>query len=159
MRHFQIPSLGYDVSSRTGTGRFEVWDEAKTDAYVIETIDQSARAKWIQRLGKNESSQDSWLENNRQRPKSWASTVSNESSCSSSTRESDSTDSTMDTNGNTQTTQVNGSYSPTLDHSIELSVSLSLWKPRFWAWDFQMDTTTPLRTAEISNEVELVDSC
>ncbi|CCD63467.2 DH domain-containing protein [Caenorhabditis elegans] len=143
---FCIPiiSLGYDTSSRTGASRFEVWDDAKTDAYVIETIDQTARTKWIQRLGKSETAQDACLEN-RQRPKSWASTVSNESSCSSSTRESDSTDSTMDTNGNTQTTQVDVPYSPTLDSSIDLS--------------FQMDTTTPLRTSEINNEVELVDSC
>ncbi|CAI2356670.1 unnamed protein product [Caenorhabditis sp. 36 PRJEB53466] len=142
---FCIPilSLGYDLSSRTGASRFEVWDEAKTDAYVIETVDQAARTKWIQRLGKNEpSSQETWLEN-RQRPKSWASTVSNESSCSSSTRESDSTDSTMDTNGNTQTTQIDAPYSPTLDQTLELS----------------MDTTTPLRAPEVNNEVELVDSC
>ncbi|UMM39905.1 hypothetical protein L5515_016758 [Caenorhabditis briggsae] len=140
---FCIPiiSLGYDTSSRSSSNRFEVWDEAKTDAYVIETIDPTARSKWIQRLGKSESSQDAWLEN-RQRPKSWASTVSNESSCSSSTRESDSTDSAMDTNGNTQTTQVNVPYSPTMDSQLDLTMD-----------------TTPLRTAEINNEVELVDSC
>ncbi|PIC16372.1 hypothetical protein B9Z55_023002 [Caenorhabditis nigoni] len=140
---FCIPiiSLGYDTSSRSSSNRFEVWDEAKTDAYVIETIDPAARSKWIQRLGKSESSQDAWLEN-RQRPKSWASTVSNESSCSSSTRESDSTDSAMDTNGNTQTTQVNVPYSPTMDSQLDLTMD-----------------TTPLRTAEINNEVELVDSC
>ncbi|EFO89778.1 CRE-CGEF-1 protein [Caenorhabditis remanei] len=158
---FCIPiiSLGYDASSRTGATRFEVWDEAKTDAYVIETVDQSARTKWIQRLGKSESSQDTWLENNRQRPKSWASTVSNESSCSSSTRESDSTDSTMDTNGNTQTTQVDVPYSPTLDGSLDLTVSLDSISEVFNKNAlFQMDTT-PLRAAEISNEVELVDSC
>uniref|UniRef100_A0A1I7TCU1 DH domain-containing protein n=1 Tax=Caenorhabditis tropicalis TaxID=1561998 RepID=A0A1I7TCU1_9PELO len=139
---FCIPiiSLGYDASSRTGANRFEVWDEAKTDAYVIETADPSARTKWIQRLGKSETSQDAWLEN-RQRPKSWASTVSNESSCSSSTRESDSTDSAMDTNGNTQTTQVSVPYSPTLDGSLDLTMD-----------------TTQIRT-EVNNEVELVDSC
>ncbi|CAL2048296.1 unnamed protein product [Caenorhabditis brenneri] len=126
-----IISLGHEAASGTGAGRFEVWDEAKTDAYVIETIDPSARTKWIQRLGKSDTSQDTWLEN-RQRPKSWASTVSNESSCSSSTRESDSAESTLDTNGNTQTTRVNVPYSPTLDGHLDLTL--------------QMDTT-PLRAA------------
>ncbi|CAL2047899.1 unnamed protein product [Caenorhabditis brenneri] len=61
---FCIPmtSLGHEVASRTGEGRFEVWDKAKTDAYVIETIDPSARTKWIQRLGKSDTSQDTWLD-------------------------------------------------------------------------------------------------
>ncbi|EGT58189.1 hypothetical protein CAEBREN_15613 [Caenorhabditis brenneri] len=57
---FCIPiiSLGHEATSRTGAGRFEVWDEDKTDAYVIETIDPSARTKWIQRLGKSDTSQN-----------------------------------------------------------------------------------------------------
>ncbi|CAL2047953.1 unnamed protein product [Caenorhabditis brenneri] len=61
---FCIPiiSLGHEAASRTGAGRFEVWDEAKTAAYVIETIDPSARTKWIRRLGKSDMSQDTWLD-------------------------------------------------------------------------------------------------
>ncbi|CAL2048386.1 unnamed protein product [Caenorhabditis brenneri] len=56
-----IISLGHEATSRTGAGRFEVWDEDKADAYVIETIDPSARTKWIQRLGKSDTSQDTLL--------------------------------------------------------------------------------------------------
>ena len=45
----------------------------------------------------------------RQRPKSWTSTASNESSCSQSTRNSDDSNSTVDSNGNTQTATIFGS--------------------------------------------------
>ena len=93
MKNFQALSLGFSESSRTGTGRFEIWDEAKVEAYVIETLDPAARLRWTERLTKVMGAPEGYvLENRQQRPKSWASTVSNESSCSSSTRESDSSE-------------------------------------------------------------------
>ena len=84
--------------------RFEVWDEAKVDAYAVEPVDSSHRERWINRLGGRfvyslEKSYNTFTcrlggdfemrDLDRQRPKSWTSTASNESSCSQSTRTSD----------------------------------------------------------------------
>ncbi|CAL2048243.1 unnamed protein product [Caenorhabditis brenneri] len=52
-----IISLGHKEASQPGAERVEVWYEAKTDAYVIKTIDPNARTKWIERLGKSDASQ------------------------------------------------------------------------------------------------------
>ncbi|CAD6185185.1 unnamed protein product [Caenorhabditis auriculariae] len=135
-------SLGFADSSRSGINRFELWDEAKTDAYVIEPLEASLRERWIERLGKN-CLQDGYVLENRQRPKSWASTMSNESSCSTSTRESDSGDSQMDTNGNTQSVGP-GPYSPIESPLLDVT---SL-----------METVPVLPTEDPQGE-ELVDSC
>ncbi|CAI5455475.1 unnamed protein product [Caenorhabditis angaria] len=130
-----ILSLGFAETSRTGASRFELWDEAKVDAYVIESIDSASRQKWIDRLSKTVGSNNetfSTYENRQQRPESWASTVSNESSCSSSTRDSNSGDSQMDTNGNSHMT-LTDQYASTEE-----------------PLDISKDT---------ESEVELVDSC
>ncbi|OZC05929.1 hypothetical protein X798_07092 [Onchocerca flexuosa] len=43
-------SLGFSETSKTSSTRFEVWDETKSEAYVVQPIDESARIKWIQQL-------------------------------------------------------------------------------------------------------------
>ncbi|EGT32718.1 hypothetical protein CAEBREN_02634 [Caenorhabditis brenneri] len=56
-----ISTLEYTADSRddlcTEKRRFEVWEEAKTDGYVIEIFDPMARTKWIKYLGKSDASQ------------------------------------------------------------------------------------------------------
>lgn len=84
---FQMSSLGFSELSRSGGSRFELWDEAKSDAYAVETLDAEQRQRWIQRLSRVAPREDQLV---RQRPKSWTSTISNDSTCSSSTRSSDS---------------------------------------------------------------------
>ncbi|KAK6031267.1 hypothetical protein OSTOST_02581, partial [Ostertagia ostertagi] len=60
------------------------------------------RQRWIQRLSRVAPREDQLV---RQRPKSWTSTISNDSTCSSSTRSSDS-EVPVDTNGNSKSTAV-----------------------------------------------------
>ncbi|EPB69353.1 hypothetical protein ANCCEY_11560 [Ancylostoma ceylanicum] len=83
----QMSSLGFSECSRSGGTRFELWDEAKSDAYAVETCDVEQRSRWIHRLSRVVPREDQLI---RQRPKSWTSTISNDSTCSSSTRSSDS---------------------------------------------------------------------
>ncbi|VDM59768.1 unnamed protein product [Angiostrongylus costaricensis] len=87
---FNMSSLGFSENSRFGGSRFDLWDEAKSDAYVIELCDVEYRSLWIVRLSRmvhREGQQEQLV---RQRPKSWTSTISNESTCSASTKSSDS---------------------------------------------------------------------
>ncbi|VIO88460.1 RhoGEF domain containing protein [Brugia malayi] len=82
-------SLGFSETSKTSSARFEVWDETKNEAYVVQPIDESARIKWIQRLYSQQ--------HRPMRPQSWASTISTDSIRSSDTT----TDgSVVDGNGN-----------------------------------------------------------
>uniref|UniRef100_A0A1I8ENY1 RhoGEF domain-containing protein n=1 Tax=Wuchereria bancrofti TaxID=6293 RepID=A0A1I8ENY1_WUCBA len=95
-------SLGFSETSKTSSARFEVWDETKNEAYVVQPIDESARIKWIQRLyrivservtHRNRLSQ----QHRPMRPQSWASIISTDSIRSSDTT----TDSSVvDGNGN-----------------------------------------------------------
>ena len=82
-------SLGFSDASRTGLNRFEVWDEAKIDAFAVEPVDPAHRERWINRLGGRLDADFEMRDLDRSRPKSWISTTSNESSCSQSTRTSD----------------------------------------------------------------------
>ncbi|CAB3400684.1 unnamed protein product [Caenorhabditis bovis] len=136
-------SLGFADVSRSGTGRFEIWDEAKVDAFVIEPLDPAARSRWVERLSKSIGPQDGYVLENRSRPKSWASTVSNESSCSSSTRESDSVESQMDTNGNTHQSQIRSTDIPESQEMLDIT----------------MDGTINTANDDLCGEIELVDSC
>ncbi|MCP9256959.1 RhoGEF domain-containing protein [Dirofilaria immitis] len=94
--------LGFSETSKTSPSRFEVWDETKNEAYVVQPIDESARIKWIQRLyrivGERVTHRDRLNQQHRSaRPQSWASTISTDSIRSSDTT----TDSSvMDGNGN-----------------------------------------------------------
>ncbi|KIH59172.1 hypothetical protein ANCDUO_10610, partial [Ancylostoma duodenale] len=87
LNFLQMSSLGFSECSRSGGTRFELWDEAKSDAYAVETCDVEQRSRWIHRLSRVVPREDQLI---RQRPKSWTSTISNDSTCSSSTRSSDS---------------------------------------------------------------------
>uniref|UniRef100_A0A915PR84 DH domain-containing protein n=1 Tax=Setaria digitata TaxID=48799 RepID=A0A915PR84_9BILA len=95
-------SLGFSETSKTSSARFEVWDETKNEAYVVQTIDESARIKWIQRLyrivGERVTHRDRLGQQHRPaRPQSWASTISTDSIRSTDTA----TDSSaVDGNGN-----------------------------------------------------------
>ncbi|CAI4221574.1 unnamed protein product [Auanema sp. JU1783] len=98
-------SLGFSDTSKTASNRFEVWDDAKSEAFAIDTLESGHRERWVNRLQVRFSSDLDYhrMDMDRQRPKSWASTASNDSSFSSSTRTSDESSNMMDTNGNTQT--------------------------------------------------------
>uniref|UniRef100_A0A0R3S0W9 DH domain-containing protein n=1 Tax=Elaeophora elaphi TaxID=1147741 RepID=A0A0R3S0W9_9BILA len=95
-------SLGFSETSKSSSARFEVWDETKSEAFVVQPVDESARIKWIQRLyrivGERVTHRDRLSQQHRPaRPQSWASTVSTDSIRSSDTT----TDSSVvDGNGN-----------------------------------------------------------
>ncbi|VDK81641.1 unnamed protein product, partial [Onchocerca ochengi] len=95
-------SLGFSETSKTSPTRFEVWDETKSEAHVVQLIDESARIKWIQQLyrivGERVTHRDRLSQQHRPaRPQSWASTISTDSIRSSDTT----TDSSVvDGNGN-----------------------------------------------------------
>ncbi|CAG9530098.1 unnamed protein product [Cercopithifilaria johnstoni] len=95
-------SLGFSETSKTSSARFEVWDETKGEAFVVQPIDETARIKWIQRLyriiGERVTHRDRLNQQHRSaRPQSWASTISTDS-----IRSSDATtdSSVVDGNGN-----------------------------------------------------------
>ncbi|VDK85078.1 unnamed protein product [Litomosoides sigmodontis] len=95
-------SLGFSETSKTSSARFEVWDEAKSEAFAVQPVDETARIKWIQRLyrivGERVTRRDRLSQQHRPaRPQSWASTISTDSIRSSDTA----TDSSVvDGNGN-----------------------------------------------------------
>ncbi|PIO77107.1 hypothetical protein TELCIR_00819 [Teladorsagia circumcincta] len=135
-----MSSLGFSELSRSGGSRFELWDEAKSDAYAIETLDAEQRQRWIQRLSRVAPREDQLV---RQRPKSWTSTISNDSTCSSSTRSSDS-EVPVDTNGNSKSTAV---FAPSSD------------SPENAAIEVDMPITSIAPIPESHSAEELVDSC
>ncbi|VDN40893.1 unnamed protein product, partial [Gongylonema pulchrum] len=102
-------SLGFSETSKTSPVRFEIWDETKSEAYVVHPVDETARIRWIQQLyrivGARVTDRDRLNHHQQQqqqhrpaRPQSWASTISNESTRSSTDTATDS--SVMDGNGN-----------------------------------------------------------
>ncbi|KJH46013.1 hypothetical protein DICVIV_07931 [Dictyocaulus viviparus] len=97
-----ISSLGFSELSRSGSSRFELWDETKSDAYAVETCDVEQRSRWIARLSHIVHRDGQHM---RQRPRSWTSTISNDSVCSTGTRSSDN-EVLTDTNGNSETAPV-----------------------------------------------------
>ncbi|EYC45734.1 hypothetical protein Y032_0418g1116 [Ancylostoma ceylanicum] len=136
-----MSSLGFSECSRSGGTRFELWDEAKSDAYAVETCDVEQRSRWIHRLSRVVPREDQLI---RQRPKSWTSTISNDSTCSSSTRSSDS-EVPVDTNGNSKTTTIFAPSlsSPTDNIAVEVDVAVTSIAP----------------IPESHSAEELVDSC
>ncbi|KAE9417362.1 hypothetical protein Angca_004236, partial [Angiostrongylus cantonensis] len=137
-----MSSLGFSENSRFGGSRFDLWDEAKSDAYVIELCDVEYRSLWIVRLSRMAHREGQQEQLVRQRPKSWTSTISNESTCSASTKSSDS-EVPVDTNGNSKSAKAFASFSncPTENITVDTSV----------------DCIAPI--SELQSVEELVDSC
>ncbi|KAK6766513.1 hypothetical protein RB195_026048 [Necator americanus] len=136
-----MSSLGFSECSRSGGSRFELWDEAKSDAYAVETCDGEQRSRWIHRLSRVVPREDQLI---RQRPKSWTSTISNDSTCSSSTRSSDS-EVPVDTNGNSKTTTI---FAPSLSSPTD-NIGAEV--------DVAVTSIAPI--PESHSAEELVDSC
>uniref|UniRef100_A0A915AZA4 DH domain-containing protein n=1 Tax=Parascaris univalens TaxID=6257 RepID=A0A915AZA4_PARUN len=98
-------SLGFADSSKTSPSRFEIWDETKSEAYAVQPLDESSKVRWIQRLHRITGEFLSERGSHRaQRPQSWASTVSNESTASARSSSGETTTSAdsslIDPNGN-----------------------------------------------------------
>uniref|UniRef100_A0A7E4V578 PH domain-containing protein n=1 Tax=Panagrellus redivivus TaxID=6233 RepID=A0A7E4V578_PANRE len=47
-----MPSLSFTECSRSAAERFEIWDDGKPDGYAVQPVDEAAKIKWIQRLGR-----------------------------------------------------------------------------------------------------------
>ncbi|PAV83342.1 hypothetical protein WR25_16353 isoform C [Diploscapter pachys] len=154
--HFEyklfIPTnlLAFCESSRFGFERFDVWDTLKVEAYVVEIFDFSIRSRWLERLGHSLTCDAPSLIggegigiDSKRRPKSWSSTVSNESSASS-THTSDSIDSHMDSNGNTHCSPLNSARFPP---SISSPANIAL----------EIDTS-PNQYVNFDETEELIDS-
>jgi len=97
-------SLGFSETSRTGAGRFDIWDETKAmDMFAVQPMDPAVRSRWIQRLQKLTGRVSPPIARPA-RPHSWTSTVSNDSNAStrssSGGETSVSVDSAIDPNGN-----------------------------------------------------------
>ncbi|KAE9555927.1 hypothetical protein FO519_000907 [Halicephalobus sp. NKZ332] len=113
-----MQNLGYAECSRSAAERFEIWDETKPDGYAIHPVDESAKAKWINKLMRSSKNfvagekQSSSAVSTSSRPQSWTSesTVSSRSSGSafedmsgssaSTSSTTQATDTLVDPNGN-----------------------------------------------------------
>ncbi|KAJ1350796.1 RhoGEF, variant 2 [Parelaphostrongylus tenuis] len=137
-----MSSLGFSEHSRSGGLRFDLWDETKSDAYVIEMCDVEYRSRWIARLSNMAHCEDQQDQLVRQRPKSWTSTISNESTCSASTKGSDS-EVPIDTNGNSKPSKTLSSSSNCLSEDITVDATVICVAP----------------ISELQSAEELVDSC
>ena len=114
--------LGFAENSKTSQSRFEIWDETKTEGFAIHPLDDSARLRWTHRLLKIgiECSTE-----RKQRPQSWTSTVSNDSTASARSSGGETTTSAdsnvvADSNGNHSQagpSSVSSSFSPSSETS------------------------------------------
>ncbi|VDK63465.1 unnamed protein product [Anisakis simplex] len=92
-------SLGFVDTSKTSPSRFEIWDETKSEAYAIQPLDENAKISLT-----SEAIPERCSHNRSQRPQSWASTISNDSTASTRSSSGETTTSIesalMDPNGN-----------------------------------------------------------
>ncbi|MFH4981235.1 hypothetical protein AB6A40_007944 [Gnathostoma spinigerum] len=101
-------SLGFTEISTTSPSRFDVWDEKKNEAYAVKPMDDDGKSKWLESLQRLSIQGDRLTaeraQHRVQRPQSWTSTISNESSTSRQSSSGDTVNSVdcnfVDTNGN-----------------------------------------------------------
>uniref|UniRef100_A0A0N5ADL6 DH domain-containing protein n=1 Tax=Syphacia muris TaxID=451379 RepID=A0A0N5ADL6_9BILA len=97
--------LGFAEKSKTSQSRFEIWDESKSEGFAIQPLDESALFRWTSRLIRITG--ECLADRRSQRPQSWTSTVSN-----------DSTTSARSSSGETTTSiESNGMADPNGNHS------------------------------------------
>ncbi|CAJ0951790.1 unnamed protein product, partial [Mesorhabditis belari] len=96
--------LNYCDQSKSGSSRFEVWDETKNDGWAVETLDTNSRSRWVDCLnGLTVSREDQGSQKTKGeeggRPRSWTSTLSTDS-VTSTRSPSEHSNESMDSNGN-----------------------------------------------------------
>ncbi|VDN58393.1 unnamed protein product [Dracunculus medinensis] len=121
-------SLGFTEVSKTSASRFDVWDESKNEVYAVQPLGENLKAQYIQRL--HQLTSERQTHKRTQRPQSWTSIVSIDSSTSAPSNSDTATSvecNLIDPNGNQPSVQSSSSSSsPTFVPSQTLPVSKNL---------------------------------
>ncbi|VDD88040.1 unnamed protein product [Enterobius vermicularis] len=75
-------SLGFAETSKTSPSRFEIWDDTKSEAYAIQPLEEADLSRWTHLLQRITGECLAEKIKRTQRPQSWTSTVSNDSTAS-----------------------------------------------------------------------------